>query len=126
MNLELPPSFGSCVQGQRINVVGKLLVWDASHDGHLFRACHDSSVFHASGLLDGTGDLYSLINVEFRQQYPVPIVDLDVKSHVFRHPKPSWDSLHQVIDVRDLVVIIKVCCLRDSSPLLRLISMIGF
>ena len=99
MSLDFPPKFGSCSTGQRISLVGKLRCWDSTHDGHLFSSLHEDINFLAMGLLNGSGDRYSLVNVVFRQQFPIPVVAIDKDSHVLMHETPSWDSLHDVIEL---------------------------
>ena len=99
MVVELPPSFRDCQVGQRINVVAKLRVWDPCHDSHLFWTSHDNVSFLASGLIDGSGDVYSLLNAEFRRQFPIPVLQLDDHSKVLRHDRPSWNSLHEVVEL---------------------------
>eukprot|EP00435_Cladocopium_sp_Y103_P075671 s223_g62.t1 len=51
------------------------------------------------GLLDGTGDSFSLMNVKFAKQYPVPLLVADESSRVLCHVSPSWSSLHSTIDL---------------------------
>ena len=99
MALDLPLSFGECTAGDRVHVVAKLLVWDPHHDAHLFCTQHDSTNFLACGLLQGSGETYTLLNAEFRKQFPMPLLGLDDRTHVFRHDRPSWSSLYNVIDM---------------------------
>ena len=99
MDLVLPAAFGTCLSGQRMHLVGRLLCWDPTHDAHLFEAKHSGANFLASGLLDGSGSLYSLMNVEFRKQFPIPLVGIDNDSVTFKHEAPSWDRLHQVVEL---------------------------
>ena len=99
MALELPISFGSCSPGHRIHLVGRLQCWDASHDSHLMSAVHDGSTFHACGLLNGPGEVFSLMNVEFRKQFPIPMVKIDDRSHVLCHDRPSWNSMRDLIEL---------------------------
>lgn len=99
MVLQLPTSFGSCVSGDRINLVAKLECWDPLHDAHWMTTTHDQVSFMAWGLLDGSGDSFSLLNAEFRKQWPIPIVAIDDKTTVIKHFRPTWDTLHQVIEL---------------------------
>ena len=99
MVLELPVTFGDSHVGQRVNLVAKLLCWDPCHDNHRFQALHDGSSFLASGLLDGSGEKYTLLNGEFRRQYPVPVVGIDQETVVFKHDPPSWTSLHAAVEL---------------------------
>ena len=97
--LELPSSFGSYHQGQRIHVVADLKCWDPCHECHRFRACHNGIDFVATGLLGGEGERFSLINAEFRRQFPIPCLGIDEHTTVMKHQIPSWDSLFQVIEL---------------------------
>lgn len=99
MGLELPVTFGECGIGSRINLVARLKCWDPSHEAHWLSSNHDGVSFLACGLLDGSGDTYSLLNAEFRRQFPVPLVCLDEKSHVFKHYRPTWESMNEVVEM---------------------------
>ena len=99
MGLELPAGFGSYVPGQRINLVAKLQCWDPSHDGHWMTAVHDQTSFMAWGLLDGSGETFSLLNAEFRKQWPIPVIAVDAKTCIIKHYRPTWDSLHDVVEL---------------------------
>ena len=99
MGLDFPPKFGDCSIGDRFNVVARLQCWDTTHDCHVFTSTHENVNFLATGLLDGSGDLNSMVNVEFRQQFPIPAVRVDNSSHVLKHGRPSWDSLHDVVEL---------------------------
>ena len=99
MELRLPVAFGECSEGQRINLVGKLRCWDPAHEVHWLSSVSDGASFIASGLLDGSGEVYSLLNVEFRKQFPIPVVCLDEKSVSFKHYRPSWESMHEVLEL---------------------------
>lgn len=99
MELRLPVAFGECSEGQRINLVGKLRCWDPAHEVHWLSSVSDGASFIASGLLDGSGEVYSLLNVEFRKQFPIPVVCLDEKSVSFKHHRPSWESMHEVLEL---------------------------
>lgn len=99
MELGLPAAFGFCREGQRMHVVGRLLCWDPSQSAHLFEALHNGSNFLACGFLEGSGSTYSLMNVEFRKQYPIPVVRMDEDSVTFKHDRPSWATMHQVIEM---------------------------
>ena len=99
MVLELPAAFGDINIGSRINLVARLLCWDPCHDGHRFQALHDGTSFLAAGLLDGSGEKYTLLNGEFRRQYPVPVIGIDQQTVVFKHDPPSWTSLHATVEL---------------------------
>ena len=99
MVLALPPRFADCSPGQRLSLVARLQVWDHEHDAHAMVSTHENNRFLLNGLLDGTGDTYSLVNVEFRKKFPVPCLALDEFSQVFRHDCPSWDAMHEVIEM---------------------------
>ena len=99
MALEFPPSFASCVEGNRMTFVAKLDVWDMEHEAHRMTSMHEGVSFYLTGLLDGDGHSYTLVNAEFRKQFPVPWVVMDDSSRVFRHDQPSWQSLHQVVEL---------------------------
>ena len=97
MVLELPGSFGDYSTGDRVHVVGKLVCRDDAHDCHLFSAVHNGSMFTVSGLIDGTGDRYSLLNAEFRQQFPIPLLGVGDRTSVIKHESPSWSAMYDVI-----------------------------
>ena len=99
MVISLPTSFGTCEPGERLNLVGRLQFWDSTHDAHRMTAVHDGTCFLLSGLIEGGGETFSLLNAEFRRQFPIPFVALDSKSHVLAHDKPSWDGLHSVVEL---------------------------
>lgn len=99
MALDLPPCFGTCLEGQRLHLVAKLVCWDGEHESHLMTSVHDGSRFSLTGMLEGCGETFSLVNAEFRKQFPLPWIVLDDSSSVFRHDKPSWDALHEVIEL---------------------------
>jgi len=97
--MDLPPRFGSCDLGQRLSLVARLQCWDFDHEAHLLVSVHEGTNFLASGLLEGTGDTFTLLNVVFQKQFPVPVLVIDEHSHVFRHDRPSWSSMHDVIEL---------------------------
>ena len=97
--MDLPPRFGSCDLGQRLSLVARLQCWDFDHEAHLLVSVHEGTNFLASGLLEGTGDTFTLLNVFFQKQFPVPVLVIDEHSHVFRHDRPSWSSMHDVIEL---------------------------
>ena len=99
MDLGLPNKFGNCDTGMRISLVGKLILFDPAHDAHLCKAEHDGSLFHVSGLLDGTGEMFSFMNVTFMRQFPVPLIGIDEGSGILRHDAPSFASLYGVIEL---------------------------
>lgn len=99
MALDLPPCFGTCLEGQRLHLVAKLVCWDGEHESHLMTSVHDGSRFSLTGMLEGCGETFSLVNAEFRKQFPLPWIVLDDSSSVFRHDKPSWDAMHEVIEL---------------------------
>jgi len=99
MDLGLPNKFGNCDTGMRISLVGKLILFDPAHDAHLCKAEHDGSLFHVSGLLDGTGEMFSFMNVTFMRQFPVPLIGIDEGSAILRHDAPSFASLYGVIEL---------------------------
>ena len=99
MAVDFPPSFASCVEGSRLTLVAKLDVWDMGHDAHRLTSMHEGIPFFLTGLSDGDGHSYTLVNAEFGRQFPVPWIVIDEASHVFRHNQPSWDSLHQVVEL---------------------------
>ena len=99
MSLELPAQFGMYSSGQRFNIVADLHCWDPSHECHRFRAVHSGVDFVAHGLLVGEGERFSLINAEFRRQFPIPMVGIDEKTRILCHQVPSWTSMYQVIEI---------------------------
>ena len=99
MALDLPPVFRCCDEGQRISLVASLQCWDSNHDAHLLISKHEGAKFHLTGLLEGIGSTFSLVNAQFRKQFPLPWLVLDEQSHVFRHDPPSWHTIHEVIEL---------------------------
>lgn len=80
-------------------MVASLVCFDHTHDAHLFKASHDGTLFQVCGLLDGSGDTFSLMNVKFVRQFPVPLVALDEGSILFKHAPPTWSSLYEVVEL---------------------------
>ena len=83
MALDLPPVFRCCDEGQRISLVASLQCWDSNHDAHLLISKHEGAKFHLTGLLEGIGSTFSLVNAQFRKQFPLPWLVLDEQSNGF-------------------------------------------
>ena len=77
MAVDFPPSFASCVEGSRLTLVAKLDVWDMGHDAHRLTSMHEGIPFFLTGLSDGDGHSYTLVNAEFGRQFPVPWIVID-------------------------------------------------
>ena len=99
MALDFPPCFADCQSGQRLSMVAKLQCWDFDQEAHLMETVHAGIPFLATGLLDGVGECFSLVNAEFRKQFPIPVIAIDSFTKVLRHDRPSWTSLHDVVEL---------------------------
>ena len=51
------------------------------------------------GLLNGEFDCFTLFNVKMVRQFPNPMLMAASDTYVLGHSKPTWDTLHQVIDL---------------------------
>jgi hypothetical protein len=99
MALDFPPCFADCHPGQRLSLVAKLKCWDFDQEAHLMSTVHAGFPFLATGLLEGVGECFSLFNAEFRKQFPIPVIAIDSFTKVLRHDRPSWTSLHDVVEL---------------------------
>ena len=94
-----PHTFAESSNGDRIHIVGRLLCWDDAHEVHYFRSLNDKVLFHVTGLIDGSKEVFTFLNVQLARQYPVPLVVIDKSTKIFQHEPPSWESIHAVIEL---------------------------
>lgn len=94
-----PMTFADHAVGEKVSLVSKLCCFDPCHEAHIMEALYDKVTFKLHGLLDGSHERFSLMNVRYQQQYPTPILALEHDSHVFQHGPPTWTSLRDTIDL---------------------------
>lgn len=94
-----PHKFADCPTGARMNVVARLHCWDGEHGAHLFQAMNGRVFFLADGLIDGSNEVFTFLQVMLKCQYPMPVLVIDEKSKVFEHEPPSWDAIHAVVEL---------------------------
>ena len=91
--------FGQVSTGDLISVVGKVKVFDISHDRHRMILEPSGIPFNFTGLLESGHDSYTLLDVEMIQQFPIPHLVSNPASRVMFHDQPDWMGLHDLIDV---------------------------
>ena len=91
--------FGSLPSGTIIDVVAKMVFFDASHEAHVLQEVSSGRRFSYKGLLELGYESHTLFQVQFMKQYPHPKVQATQTTKVFDHETPSWHSLRNVIDV---------------------------
>ena len=72
-----PMTFADHAVGEKVSLVSKLCCFDPCHEAHIMEALYDKVTFKLHGLLDGSHERFSLMNVRYQQQYPTPIVALE-------------------------------------------------
>ena len=92
-------TFADTLVGSTINVVGRLLCWDAGHEAHLFKAVNDGVNFLVEGVVDGANDKCTFMRATLLRHYPIPVLKLDGASRIFQHEPPSWDSIAAVVEL---------------------------
>ena len=94
-----PMEFGSIPTGSSMNLVCKMKIFDISHERHLLFTDPQGVQFAFTGLLDYGHDSYTLLDVELVKQFPNPHVVATSATRVMYHDLPSWNKLHNIIDV---------------------------
>ena len=90
--------FACFSDGERVDLVCSMKVFDYAHSAHLMKLS-SGCMFHLDGLIDDGFEAYTLFGALMGNQFPIPMVRLDDKSKVLTHTKPSWNSLHSLIDI---------------------------
>ena len=72
-----PMTFADHAVGEKVSLVSKLCCFDPCHEAHIMEALYDKVTFKLHGLLDGSHERFSLMNVRYQQQYPTPILALE-------------------------------------------------
>ena len=93
-----PMDFADFANGQRIDIVCTLKVFDHTHGSHLMTLLNGCD-FQLDGLLEVGFESYTILGCCLSCQFPVPKVFTDDKSKILSHSKPSWDGLHSLIDL---------------------------
>ena len=94
-----PMDFGEVSPGKTFCLVGKMKVFDITHDRHRLVTEPLGSPFLFTGLLEFGHESYTLMDVELLQQFPVPHVIARPSTRIMHHDPPDWSSLHDLIDV---------------------------
>eukprot|EP00435_Cladocopium_sp_Y103_P007530 s1093_g2.t1 len=89
---------GSVDQGGRIDIRADVLCFDPAHENHLCSAVPCGTKFGFRGLLSGDSHSFSALNAIMCKQFPTPLLVSDDQSRIFGISKPSWETLHSVID----------------------------
>lgn len=85
--------------GSLTDLVCTVKFFDTEHTAHLMVSRTDSVTFLYDGFLDEGFACFTLFNVSLKKFYPVPVVAATKETQVLGHHKPSWDSLHSIVDL---------------------------
>ena len=81
-----PMDFACFSEGDRVDVVCSMKVFDYAHSAHLMKHSR-GCVFHLDGLIDDGFEAYTLFGALMGNQFPIPKVWLDDRSKVLTHTK---------------------------------------
>jgi len=81
------------------DLVCTVRVFDPEHAEHLMVSKVGSTPFLFDGILNEGFAAYTLFNVRVKQHAPIPVVVASSTSVIMGHHRPSWESLHSVIDL---------------------------
>ena len=91
--------FGLIPNGGFVDTVCHVKVFDVEHESHLMVNKLTDQVFIYAGYLDDGYHCFTIFDACMKQQYPCPLVCPTKKTTVLGHRRPTWDSLHTVIDL---------------------------
>lgn len=90
--------FGNVSNGQSIDIVCTLKVFDAEHSTHLM-VCNDGFTFLYEGLVSDEFHAFTILGGVLRQQFPIALVSSNRDTLVLGHRRPSWDALLSTVDL---------------------------
>ena len=91
--------FGCITDGGYIDLLCKMKIFDISHGKHVLVTEPNGISFVYTGLLEYGHEAYTLLDAELVRQFPEPHVRASRFTRVMHHDPPSWDKLHDLIDV---------------------------
>lgn len=91
--------FGCISDGGSIDLLCKMKIFDISHGKHVLVTEPNGIPFVYTGLLEFGHEAYTLLDAELVRQFPEPHVKASQFTRVMHHDPPSWDKLHDLIDV---------------------------
>jgi len=91
--------FGLISNGGSVDIVCYVKVFDVEHESHLMVNKLTDQVFIYAGFLDDGFHCFTIFDACMKQQYPCPLVCPTKQTNVLGHRRPTWDSLHTVIDL---------------------------
>ena len=85
--------------GAKINVVSFLRCLDPDQEAHLFQSIPDNVMFNVSGLIEGSGEVFTFLGASMVRQYPKPALMIDSDTKILQHCQPTWTTVCEVVEL---------------------------